>query len=115
MQPLPDGGRRYTASMTGGWQPRWRRDGSELFYVEPETLALMAVAVSTSGEFSAGPPERLFEYPELRAGGQYPRCDVSRDGQRFLTIEAVEVPVAQPGLQVVLNWTEELKRQVPSD
>ena len=34
VQPFPSGGRKVTVSTNGGVQPRWSRDGSELFYVE---------------------------------------------------------------------------------
>jgi len=106
VQPFPEGGRRWTVSTNGGRQPRWSRDGSELFYLEGDTT-LMAVEVSTAGEFSAGAPQRLFEHPGLGAGLQYPRYDLSRDGQRFLAVEPVGGETGQtapPAIRVVQNW-----------
>ena len=66
---------------------RWSRDGKELFYVQGRTL--MAVSVSTEGEFSAGSPTELFEHPGLRNGLNYPNYDVSLDGQKFILAEPV--------------------------
>ena len=44
--------------------------------------------------------------------GQSGQFDISRDGTYFIMVEAD--PDASPTqLQVVLNWTEELKRLVP--
>ena len=41
--------------------------------------------------------------------------DVSRNGQRFLMLKPVEQEQASPSqINVVLNWTEELKRLVPT-
>jgi hypothetical protein len=43
-----------------------------------------------------------------------PNYDVSVDGQRFLMIKPIEEAQAAPTqINVVLNWTEELKRLVP--
>lgn len=59
VQPFPDGGQRITVSTEGGQAPVWSRDGSELFYVDPaETL--VAVDVSTAGEFTINEVVRLF-------------------------------------------------------
>ncbi len=107
VRPFPDGGRQWTVSTNGGQQPLWSPDGSELFYLEGGAR-LMAVNVSTAGEFAAGTPQPLFEYPELGAGQEYPRYDVSSDGQRFVTVE----PAAdEPGstLRVVQNALGELR------
>ena len=66
--------------MRGGSQPRWRKDGNELFYVEDVTL--VAVRVNTVPEFAPGAAERLFEGKEAFAGRAL-RCDVSFDGRHL--------------------------------
>ena len=40
--------------------------------------------------------------------------DVTPDGERFLMIQET-LAVASASIEVVLNWTEELKRLVPTD
>jgi Tol biopolymer transport system component len=87
----PDGARgqgKWQVSTAGGVEPRWRRDGKELFYLAGSTL--MAVDVKTDGaSFEAGIPKPLFEthvLGELRRN----RYVVTRDGQRFLVVSTVE-------------------------
>ena len=80
--------------------------------------AMMRVAVESGSTFRAGHPTRLFEgryfLSETQPGRTY---DVSPDGRRFLMIKPVVGPeqaAAPTSLIVVLNWTEELKRLVPT-
>ena len=42
IRTFPEAGGKWQVSAAGGVQPRWRRDGRELFYVAPDTR-LMAV------------------------------------------------------------------------
>ncbi len=95
-------------SINGGGQPRWRRDGKELFYVED--TALMAVPVSTEGAFTAGSPEKLFESQDLAMTSPAPNYDVSGDGQRCVTVATVEGQTDQPpAIRVVQNWFTEFE------
>jgi len=92
---------KYPISTGGGTQPRWRSDGTELFYIAPDGM-LMAVRVRTGATFDAGATVPLFR---LR-GTSY---DVSRDGERFVTNAPVGPEKSQP-ITVVLNWTADLKK-----
>lgn len=56
--PGPGGGRSLI-SIDGGSEPRWRRDGRELFY--PSGERMMAVALTTTPVFRAEEPRLLFE------------------------------------------------------
>ncbi len=56
--PTPNGG-RWMVSRGGGVQPRWRRDGRELFYISPD-WTMMAVPVNSTPVFHAGTPQALF-------------------------------------------------------
>ncbi len=66
--------------------------------------------------FTAGTPQTLFEGRYVPTGFSYPNYDVSPDGQRFLMLAPV---ASQTGgatqINVVLNWTEELKRLGPTE
>ena len=95
-------------STRGGSQPRWRKDGSELFYVEDATL--VAAQVSSVGDFALGATERLFEDKEAFPGRGI-RYDVSFDGRRILMTETLQK--ANLSIRVVQNWHEGLKRLVP--
>ena len=105
--PFPEGDTRTTVSNNGGRQPRWSRDGQELFYVEGGTL--MAVPVEASPKFSVGSVTKLFEHPSLAAGLYIAQYDVSADGERFLLAEPVGVETQEPAIRIVENWFTELK------
>jgi Tol biopolymer transport system component len=105
VRPFPEGGRKATVSSNGGKQPRWSRDGKELFYVEGSTL--VAVSVSTDPSFSVGSVTRLFKHPRLTKSW-YPHYDVSADGRRFVIAEPVG-GIPEPSIRVVENWYEEFR------
>ena len=110
VRPFPEGGARTAVSTNGGTQPRWSRDGKEIFYVEGTTL--MAVEVSTRPDFSVGSVTRLFEHRALatRPAWAYPRYDVSADGRRFVLLAPVDEEAEQEvSIRVVENWYEEFR------
>jgi dipeptidyl aminopeptidase/acylaminoacyl peptidase len=83
--PAASGG-KWMVSKGGGTQPRWRRDGKELFYISADSK-LMAVEVATaSGTFQAGIPKVLFGAPIWGGGAalNVTRYDVTADGKKFL-------------------------------
>ena len=110
VQSFPAGG-KFLVSSNGGVQPRWRRDGKELFYIATDGT-LMAVDVKTAPAFERGNPHALFD-PQIRDGGTTQlvfRYDVAPDGQRFLVnTEGQAETVAEP-ITVVLNWQAGLKK-----
>jgi hypothetical protein len=81
----------------------WDRLGRELYYLNGPQL--MAVAIQTHPAFVAAPPQRL-------AGSSGP-YDVAPD-RRFVMVEPgpSKAPVIQ--ISLIQNWTEELKRLVPT-
>jgi hypothetical protein len=91
--------------VNGGSQPRWSRDGKELFYVMDGTL--WSVPVETGGDFTAGTPVRLFENPGLLWAGANAQYDVSAKGQ-FLAKEYV-ASEAPNSISIVQNWYEEFR------
>ena len=114
VRPFPKGGRVTKVSVGGGSQPRWGKNGKELFYVEGMTL--LSVPVSGSGGFSAGLPKPLFDNAGLLAGlSLKPQYDVSDDGQRILLVEPVGDETAKPrSIHVVQNWFAEFKNRQPT-
>lgn len=107
VQTFPASGGKWTVSTKGGFNPRWRRDGKELFYNALDGK-LMAVEIKTGGTFEPGIPKPLFDFSALRAafGNNYA---VAADGQRFLfAIRGAETTPSS--LTVVLNWMAEVKR-----
>ena len=89
-------------------QPRWRKDGRELFYVSLDQK-LTAVNVRLDAMPEIGKPSPLFD---VRLGTTFfstyaPENHVSSDGQRFLMNVALRAE-ASP-ITVVLNWPSTLK------
>jgi eukaryotic-like serine/threonine-protein kinase len=103
---------KWQASSAGGTEPRWNRNGRELFYRNGNKL--LAVSVSGTTVLSFDPPQTLFEngaFPLSTIGINY---DVSADGQRFLMVmQDPRVSRSKP-LQVVTGWFAELKARVPN-
>ncbi|HEY4579582.1 MAG TPA: hypothetical protein VIG89_00985, partial [Candidatus Acidoferrales bacterium] len=104
--PFPGPGGKRQISTVGGILPRWRRDGTEIFYLTPDNK-LMAAAVNGKGSsFEVGIVKPLFD--TRATGGRYP-YDVSADGQRFL-INTLPGQATSSPVTVVLNWTAGLNR-----
>ena len=117
--PYPGPGGKVHVSNEGGTDPRWARNGRELFYRNGNKM--MATDIQTTPSFRAGAPHFLFEghYFEGRPisvdqyGASY---DVAPDGKRFLMLKPAAGQNAQSGqLHVVVNWFEELRRRVPAE
>jgi Tol biopolymer transport system component len=114
-QPFPATGGKWLISTGGGVQPRWRRDGKELYYVSAPPQKLMAVDVKTDGAmFQASVPHPLFDVPGIPvngpgAGTLSGSYSVSADGQKFLVAIQPTADMSNP-LSIVLNWTAILKK-----
>jgi len=110
VQPFPGSGERLRISASGGGQPRWRRDGNELFYIAADGTMTAVPLDRGSGSLSAGIPKALFKTsvhtPSLSVIFGYA---VTGDGQRFL-INTPAADALRTPITVVLNWTAELKR-----
>jgi hypothetical protein len=115
VQPYPGPGAKIRISIDGGSEPLWARNGRELFYRRPNpgsgTASIMAVDIDTSKGLNAGRPHLLFDTAQ---GGTTPlhSYDVAADGQRFIMTKPVDDPEPSATMvNIVLNWTEELKRR----
>nr|MBP9108717.1 serine/threonine-protein kinase [Pyrinomonadaceae bacterium] len=115
VEAFPNGGQKIRISGdTGGVQPRWRRDGRELYFVAPDG-SLMAVTVEeTGGVLKAGTPKALFKTTIEPVGGIGTRAsyDATRDGSRFFVTERKKDPAAdtQP-VTVLVNWQSIVKKR----
>jgi serine/threonine-protein kinase len=112
VEPYPGPGPKTVISTEGGCQPAWSRDGKELFYRSGRgNRKMMAATFETEPEFKVTHVRELFEGPYL-CDIVHRNYDVALDG-RFLMIQ--EPQESTPlGINVVLNWFEELKRLVPT-
>jgi len=111
------GGERFPISKDGGGQPRWKKDGRELFFRSTLDGAAMAVDITPGLKLSVGIPYRLFGSgamaTQISADPSRHQWAVTPDGQRFL----VRVPPNQRqagggGLNVPnVNFTASLRGQ----
>jgi hypothetical protein len=69
-------------SADGGSQARWRRDGSEIFYLAPDRTVVAASVTIKGNEFTVNGYDRLFEI--RHPYGAYHAFDVTADAKRFL-------------------------------
>ena len=103
--PFPGPGATVPVSTGGGTLPRWRHDGSEIFYVAGNRL--MAAPVSGQGAtFEVGAARPLFEIRPRSGVGYF--YDVSPDGQRFL-VNTMPESTSTP-ITLVVNWPALLKK-----
>ena len=107
VQSFPAPGGKWQISTGGGGQPVWRRDGRELFYINPDRT-LMSVEVKSGATFESGVPKPLFD-TRVESYTNNNRYAVSPDGQRFLINVPVEAQTSTP-ITIVLNWPTALKR-----
>jgi serine/threonine protein kinase len=109
VQPFPGPGGKVQISTEGGAQPRWNKNGKEIFYVSLDSK-MMAAPVKSSPDgqsLETGTPAALF--PVRVAGGPVSGAGfsqqyaVSSDGQRFLVNLAVDDGAPSP-ITLILNW-----------
>jgi eukaryotic-like serine/threonine-protein kinase len=106
---FPDPSQRIRVSSDGGTQPRWSRDGRELYFVSKgETM--MAAPFEPSSGVPTAPPKRLFDVPiSYSFRSHVPlRYDVAPDGRFLIIVRASKTP--QPPLVLVLNWQAGLEK-----
>jgi WD40-like Beta Propeller Repeat len=92
-------------SNNGGCQPRWRKDGKELFYLSLEGK-LMSVPLNSAARLETTVPKPVFQ-TILRVNALEKKYWVTGNGNRFIFLEPPE-DSTKP-FTVVLNWTAGLR------
>jgi serine/threonine protein kinase len=108
--PFPSVSAKWQVSTNGGMEPRWRRDGKELFFLAPDAT-IMACPVTIGNSFESGSPVALFQaHRRIPISSQdLFSYDVSADGQRFLIAIKIDDSSAAP-LSIVLNWASGMEK-----
>jgi Tol biopolymer transport system component/tRNA A-37 threonylcarbamoyl transferase component Bud32 len=97
-------------STGGGTEPRWRRDGRELFYHGPRGR-IMAVDVATAPVFKVtGEARRLFDAPFFGGPNRPNSFDVDANGSRFLVNASPDGKLDHGSITILLNWQAAAKR-----
>jgi hypothetical protein len=95
--------KRVVISADGGAQPVWRRDGRELFFVDPQGR-LRSVSVQWTGDGSPkfGSATEL-SVPPVGFGHWGTQYDISPDGSRIYLLRRNEDQPPRE-IQVVIGW-----------
>ena len=106
VQPYPALDRRWVVSSSGGTDPVWAADGSELFF--RDGTRMLSVAVTLTPEFAMGSETLLFE--SLMWSDPYgdQSYDVFPDGLSFAMFQ--RDPAGEPRLRVLTGLAELLPR-----
>ena len=114
VRQFPSGPGFAKVSSHGGTEPRWKHDGSELYFREGggltnSTLLAVAMHADSRGGISAGVPVALFRFTANTSSPQNNEWKYapSPDGQRFLVAVATET--AAPAIHVITNWLKATK------
>jgi Tol biopolymer transport system component len=91
---------RRRVSTAGGVQPKWRRDGKELFYLALDS-SMMSVPIDTGAELRVQRPVKLFD-SGITPNPGLTQYGVTPDGQRFLGLDRSWREGET--LTVLLNW-----------
>lgn len=125
--PFPIGGAgRHTITTDGGVVQVWPRDRDEIIFYNYDNDFMEAIEIRTVQNLTRSNPVNLFKRPiGSRINNVYegiPLYDVSRDGKCLLFSISKEVADTNDGevedprsINIILNWFEELKEQVPVD
>jgi len=115
VSPFPNANSKWKVSRSGGEQPKWRRDGKELFYFSGEGK-MMSVSVKTGSNFEAGTPVALFQTHTRQPISSMDlfSYDLTVDGQKFLINARVDEPSSAP-LSIILNWASEIEKKLVVD
>jgi serine/threonine-protein kinase len=116
VQPFATAGQSYRIpAAEGRARPReavWGKDGRELFY--RQGAEMLSVHISADVRTPPGHPAVLFERDYFATGGPgIVNYDVSRDGQRFLMLKAVEDRT--PHLTVVQGFGRLIRERLRPD
>jgi serine/threonine protein kinase len=103
VQPFPTTGGRWQVSTGGGIHPKWKSDGTELFYIAADRMLMTAPIRTVGAGFEPGTPSRLFPIPPMQGIANRDEYAVSGDGTKFLT----SVPAGDAAgalITVIVNW-----------
>ena len=112
--PFGAGGHRKIMNESGN-SPVWSRSGGEIFLITTDGQ-FKALRISTNPAPDWSNPQSLFRAQgTMSAGSGGTNYDVTRDGRQLLIVTPSDAgtTVANPEIQIVLNWHEELKRLAP--
>lgn len=106
---FPDAQAKFLVSRGGGTEPKWSRNGRELFFESGGMLKVVDVPAGPT--FTPGNPRTLFSLAGYRRARNRQQYDVSPDGSRFLMIRERGATTAPTAIYVE-NWLTELNAKL---
>jgi Tol biopolymer transport system component len=100
VQPFPNPTEKWPISIGGGTAPRWRHDGKELYFINPDGRLMAALVRTSTSSFDADAPVALFQTRMINNAYKQ-QYAVAADG-RFLINQMVED--APSPITLILNW-----------
>ncbi len=116
VRPFPDvNARRVQVSQSGGTEPRWGRNGRELFYRNGKG-AFVSAAVVPGAAFTLGRQTVLFDASQFYYGPSSRSYDMAPGDQRFVFLEksqdAKHASAPPDKLVEVVNWGTEVREKL---
>jgi serine/threonine-protein kinase len=113
VRPFPDvQSGRWQVTTDGGARPVWGPGGRELFYWLNGRIAVAPIELQPAFAVGKPVPVSAAEYYTGPAGVR--SFEVAADGRILALKLSDEVGLSGREIRVVLNWTDELKQQVPT-
>lgn len=105
---FPQGEGKWQVSTGGGQQPRWRRDGRELFFLATGNKLMAAEVREKAVSPEIGAPQSLFQItPDANPYRSY---DVTGDGKKFVVVTHPPEQYAK-AITIISNWTALLEKK----
>lgn len=113
VQPFPPTG-SFFPIYENVLHPVWSRDGKTLFFNRMSSGELYATPVTTESGFSfSTPQEQPVTFPDRESNSAPRNHDVTPDGKLIGVVAVRGETNARSQINLVLNWTEELKQKLP--
>jgi len=112
VKSYPDLKGKWQVSVDGGFSPVWSPDGKEIFFIN-NVGKMMAVSPQTDPTFKPGKPREIFDVSQMFfPNAPLNNYDITPDGKRFMMVRNAGFSGNATSFNVVLNWIEELKRDI---
>ncbi len=108
--PFPGPGGERPISTGGGYSPRWRRDGKEIFYSTADNHLVATEVAERNGTLEIGKTQVLFGGMPKGGVSNQVYYDVSADGKKFIVTQGDTRDIIATPVTVIQNWTAGLKK-----
>ena len=104
---FPRPGDTWQVSQEGGREPRWSRDGRELFFFNRDNWLVAAAVDTSASRFEVTAIKPLFQVPSRGSEFNW-RYDVFPDGEHFLVGSPADDDMLSP-ITLATEWTRKVK------